>query len=196
MNKVYHRTPPAMTSTPPLVFLSCGGTIEKIYQPNTGQLTFDESHISNWVNQFRIAQPVTTEVVMLIDSLDMTDAHRETLAKAVAASQGNQIVILHGTDTMVESAKRVMLQCRDDQTIVFTGAMVPASQAQSDAFFNIGLATGAVQTLPPGVYIAMSGQIFPADGVQKNKALGRFEAAESENGTLRITKRKQTGGFR
>lgn len=133
---------------------------------------------------------------MLIDSLDMTDAHRETLAKAVAASQGNQIVILHGTDTMVESAKRVMLQCRDDQTIVFTGAMVPASQAQSDAFFNIGLATGAVQTLPPGVYIAMSGQIFPADGVQKNKALGRFEAAESENGTLRITKRKQTGGFR
>ncbi len=133
---------------------------------------------------------------MLIDSLEMTDAHREKLANAVAGTQSSQIVILHGTDTMVESANRVMLQRRDDQTIVFTGAMVPASQAQSDAFFNIGLATGAVQTLPPGVYIAMSGQIFPADRVQKNKALGRFESTESENGTLRITKRKQTGGFR
>jgi L-asparaginase len=196
MAEVYHRTPIAMTLTPSLVFLSCGGTIEKIYQPNTGQLTFHESHISDWVKQFRISQTVAVEVVMLIDSLEMTDAHRETLANAVAGTQSSQIVILHGTDTMVESANRVMLQRRDDQTIVFTGAMVPASQAQSDAFFNIGLATGAVQTLPPGVYIAMSGQIFPADSVQKNKALGRFESTESENGTLRITKRKQTSGFR
>ncbi len=185
-----------MTSTPSLVFLTCGGTIEKIYQPNTGQLTFDQSHISEWVKQFRIAQPIAVEVVMLIDSLEMTDSHRETLAAAVAESPGHQIVILHGTDTMVESAKRVMVQCRDDQTIVFTGAMVPASQQKSDAFFNIGLATGAAQTLPPGVYIAMSGQIFPADAVQKNKSLGQFESTESENGTLRITKRKQTGGFR
>jgi L-asparaginase len=185
-----------MTSTPSLVFPTCGGTIAKIYQPNTGQLTFDKSHISEWVKQFRIAQPVTVEVVMLIDSLEMTDSHRETLANAVVQSTGNQIVILHGTDTMVESAKCVMLQCREDQTVVFTGAMVPASQQESDAFFNLGLATGAAQTLPPGVYIAMSGQIFPADAVQKNKSLGRFESTESENGTLRITKRRQTGGFR
>ncbi|MEN9772346.1 MAG: hypothetical protein RJA58_989 [Pseudomonadota bacterium] len=185
-----------MTSSPSLVFLTCGGTIEKIYQPNTGQLTFDQSHISDWVKQFRISQSVSVDVVMLIDSLEMNDSHRKTLARTVANTPGNQIVILHGTDTMVESAKCVMLHCREDQTIVFTGAMVPASQQQSDAFFNIGLATGAVQTLPPGVYIAMSGQIFPANAVQKNKSLGRFESTESDNGTLRITKRKQTGGFR
>lgn len=189
----------------PLVFISCGGTIEKIYFPDSGHLGFDRSRISEWAKTCRIAQPYRTETLLLIDSLDMTQDHREMLANRIASLPESQIVVLHGTDTMVESAKEVMLRRKEHQVIVFTGAMVPAGQENSDAMFNLGLATAAAQTLDPGVYIAMSGQIFRANQARKNKSLGVFEFTETaatplervpENGTLRITKRKPTGFFR
>lgn len=188
-----------------MLFLSCGGTIEKIYLADSGQMGFGQSHISDWAKTCHIAQNYRAETLMLIDSLDMTEQDRDRLAKRIAETSESQIVVLHGTDTMVESAARVMLHRKENQVVVFTGAMVPASQRESDALFNLGMATAAVQTLKPGVYIAMSGQVFPADQVRKNKSLGVFEStvkhpnssdSESENGTLRITKRKITGFFR
>jgi len=130
----------------------------------------------------------------------MKDSDRQLLADKVASTPESRIVILHGTDTMVESAKAVMLQRKENQVVVFTGAMVPASQKDSDAFFNLGLATAAAQILDPGVYIAMSGRVFQADETRKNRELGVFEPAPTDNtmdsGTLRITKRKITGFFR
>ncbi len=194
-----------MNPTTPTLFLSCGGTIEKIYLADSGQMGFGQSHISDWAKTCRIAQNYRTETLMLIDSLDMTEQDRELLAKRIAETSESQVIVLHGTDTMAESAARVMLHRKENQVVVFTGAMVPASQKESDALFNLGMATAAVQTLGPGVYIAMSGQVFPADQVRKNKSLGVFESTEkhpntegleSENGTLRITKRKMTGFFR
>jgi L-asparaginase len=164
-----------MTSAHPLVFLSCGGTIEKVYRADNGKMDFDRSRIADWANQCRIAQPWRTETVMLIDSLEMTDGHRKTLADAIAATPESHVVVLHGTDTMVESAKVAMLHRKPKQVVVFTGAMVPASLENSDALFNLGLATAAVQCLNPGVYIAMSGQVFAADRVHKNKDAGVFE---------------------
>lgn len=151
---------------------------------------------------------------MLIDSLEMTDDHRDLLAKTIATTPEKRMVVLHGTDTMVESAKVVMLHRKSDQVVVFTGAMVPASLEASDAMFNFGMATAAAQTLPPGVYIAMSGQVFKAGDVRKNRDAGVFEALDppgtehdggasldndvdkEAGGTLRITKRKMTGFFR
>jgi L-asparaginase len=163
----------------PLVFLSCGGTIEKIYFPDSGELGFDRSRISDWAKTCRIAQPYRTETLMLIDSLDMTQEHRENLANRIASLPESQIVVLHGTDTMVDSAKEVMLRRKEHHVVVFTGAMVPASQEHSDALFNLGLATAAVQTLDPGVYIAMSGKIFPADQATKNTSLGLFQSTSA-----------------
>lgn len=144
---------------------------------------------------------------MLIDSLEMNQAHRNQLAEKIAATPEDRIVVIHGTDTMVESAKTVMLRCRSTQVILFTGAMVPASQADSDALFNLGMASAAAQILNPGVYIAMSGRVFSADKTRKNRELGLFEpmiekespaskTADIENGTVRITRRKMTGFFR
>ncbi|MBU3724567.1 MAG: asparaginase [Burkholderiaceae bacterium] len=192
-----------MTTSEPLVFLSCGGTIEKIYLAESGQLGFDRSRISDWLKTCRIAQPWRAETLMLIDSLEMNDTHRLELAKKIAATAETRIVVIHGTDTMVESAKVVMTHRQPHQTVVFTGAMVPASLETSDAFFNLGLATGAAQQSDPGVYIAMSGEIFAADRVRKNRDKGIFESTASDsastndgNGTLRITKRKMTGFFR
>ena len=210
-----------MNAPQPLVFLSCGGTIEKIVLPSTGQLGFDQSRLSDWLQQCRLDQPWRSETLMLIDSLDMNDSHRETLARHISTTIEGRIVVVHGTDTMVESAAAVMLQRKAHQTIVFTGAMIPVSVAASDGLFNLGLATAAVQLLPPGVYIAMSGQVFPADQVRKNRSLARFEPSTippagaaattppeatdnasssdtpaEDNGTVRITKRRITGFFR
>ena len=114
---------------------------------------------------------------MLVDSLDMTDLQRDQIADLVAQAEEHQVVIIHGTDTMVNTAHTVMGCKRPGQVVVFTGAMVPASQPESDALFNLGMAVATAQAMTPGTYICMSGQIFPADQVQKNKALGRFEAS-------------------
>ena len=193
------------TPNPTIVFLSCGGTIEKIYLPDSGKLSFDHSRMSEWAGLCRIAQPWRAETVMLIDSLEMTEADREQVARRVAETPESHVVILHGTDTMVQTANRVAHRRQNHQTVVFTGAMIPISQPDSDGLFNLGLATAAVQLLDPGVYIAMSGQIFAADQVQKNSEKGVFESLSpdqesrehpDENGTLRITKRKMTGFFR
>lgn len=187
-----------------LVFLSCGGTIEKIVLPDHGQLGFDRSRVAEWATSCRIAQRWRAETILLIDSLEMSDADRDTVALRVKNTPESQVVILHGTDTMVQTAATVAQHCRPQQTIVLTGAMIPVSQSNSDGLFNLGMATAAVQLLEPGVYIAMSGQIFPADAVEKNHQKSVFErlqsneghATEERNGTLRITKRKNTGFFR
>jgi L-asparaginase len=196
-----------MSTADAVVFLSCGGTFEKVYFPEKGTLGFDRSRIPEWAKTCRIAQPWRAETVMLIDSLEMNQAHRNQLSEKIAATPENRIVVIHGTDTMVESAKTVLLRRRSAQVIVFTGAMVPASQENSDALFNLGLASAAVQILGPGVYIAMSGQVFPADSVRKNREQGVFEPVPKPNessadrsadqgGTTRITRRKLTGSFR
>lgn len=180
--------------------------------PDTGQLGFDHSHLSEWLEQCRLGQPWRSETLLLIDSLDMTASHRETLATHIAAMDEHRIVVVHGTDTMVESAAAVMLRRKAHQTVVFTGAMIPVSVSASDGLFNLGMATAAAQTLSPGVYIAMSGQVFAADHVRKNRPLARFESCppnaadqreklsepnpSGDNSTVHIGKRRMTGFFR
>lgn len=160
-----------------LLILSTGGTFEKVYRPDEGRLWFTESRLSHWAQQCRLPANTRTDVLMLVDSLDMTDLQRDQIADAVAQAPEHQVVIIHGTDTMVDTAHTVMKRQRADQVVVFTGAMVPASQPESDALFNLGMAVATAQTMAPGTFVCMSGQIFPAKQVQKNKALGRFEAS-------------------
>jgi L-asparaginase len=164
-----------MAINEPLVFLSCGGTIEKIYLPEAGRLGFDRSRVADWAERCRITAPWRAETVMLIDSLEMVDHNRQQLAQKIAQTPESKIVVLHGTDTMAESARTTMLHRKEHQTIVFTGAMIPASLGQSDALFNFGFACAAVQFLQAGAFIAMNGKVFPADRAHKNTAAGRFE---------------------
>ncbi len=160
-----------------LLILSTGGTFEKVYRPDEGRLWFTESRLSQWAQQCRLPANTRTEVLMLVDSLDMTDLQRDQIADSVAQAEEHQVVIIHGTDTMVNTAHTVMGCKRPDQVVVFTGAMVPASQPESDALFNLGMAVATAQAMAPGTYVCMSGQIFPAEQVKKNKALARFEAS-------------------
>jgi L-asparaginase len=157
-----------------LRIIATGGTFDKHYNELNGVLGFADSHLPEVIARSRMTVPVELEVVSLLDSLDMADADRQRVLAACQAAQETAIVIVHGTDTMRETAE-VLGTALGGKTIVFTGAMIPYSIAHSDALFNFGFACGVAQTLPPGVYVAMNGQVFTWDNVTKNRAAGVFQ---------------------
>jgi L-asparaginase len=157
-----------------LRIIATGGTFDKHYNELNGTLGFAESHLPAAIARARITSPCELEVLPLLDSLDMVDADRERILASCTAAAERSIVIVHGTDTMKETAG-VLGPALKDKTIVFTGAMIPYAIDNSDAFFNLGFACGVAQVLPPGVYVAMNGQVFTWDNVQKNRAAGVFQ---------------------
>ncbi len=156
-----------------LRILATGGTFDKHYDELTGKLGFAASHLPDVIARTRMTLPTQLEIVAMLDSLDMQDADRINVCAACQRASEKNIVIIHGTDTMRETA-HVLGKARLDKTIVLTGAMIPYEIANSDAFFNFGFACGIAQTLAAGVYIAMNGQIFNWDNVRKNRDQGVF----------------------
>ena len=159
-----------------------GGTFDKKYDAIKGALDFKETHLPEILAIVRPNPEIELENRILIDSLEMTDEHRNQIVNSCENSNENQIVITHGTDTMAmtaECAGKALENTPEGRlagkTIVFTGAMVPYTISGSDALFNLGTAFSAVQLLPPGVYIVMNASIFGWKNVKKNKAEGRFE---------------------
>ena len=151
-----------------------GGTFDKEYNELTGQLYFKDTHLAEVLERGRCLVPVDIRTLMMIDSLEMTDIDRELIAKHCIEADENQIIITHGTDTMAETA-RILSEKVTNKTVVITGAMVPYKFGSSDGLFNLGSAMAFVQTLKPGVYVAMNGRCFHADNVRKNKQTGEFE---------------------
>ena len=155
--------------------LATGGTFDKEYNELTGELFFKSTHIGAMLALGRCLLDVEIETVMMIDSLQMTAADRESILARCRDSAEKRIVITHGTDTMPETAAVLGASLPEDKTIVLTGAMVPYQFGSSDGMFNLGTALAFAQTLPPGVYVAMNGRYFEWDSVHKNKGRGVFE---------------------
>ncbi|MBN9429890.1 MAG: asparaginase [Burkholderiales bacterium] len=164
-----------------LRILAAGGTFDKRYDPISGTLGFGDTHLHEIVARARLAQPVTVEVAMLIDSLEMTEQHRQVLLERCRAAAERAIVIVHGTDTMVETAG-VLGQAGLDKRIVLTGAMQPYSVAGSDALFNLGFAMGWAAGAEPGVWVAMNGVAHVWHDVRKNRERGVFEPLSAGQG--------------
>ena len=158
-------------------FLAAGGTIDKVYFDRKSHYQVGESRVGEILKDANVAFDYECESILRKDSLDMTDKDRRMLFDTIAAEPHRHIVVTHGTDTMIQTARS--LQALRDKVIVLTGAMQPARFKISDAEFNVGCAVAAVQTLPPGVYIAMNGRIFHPEKVQKNTELGKFEDANA-----------------
>ena len=157
-----------------LRIVATGGTFDKHYNELTGVLGFSESHLPAVIARTRMTVPAELDVLPLLDSLDMQDEDRARVLAACQRAAEKAIVIIHGTDTMRETAA-VLGAANLGKTIVLTGAMIPYEIANSDALFNLGVAVGVAQVLPAGVYVAMNGQVFPWDNVQKNKTAGVFQ---------------------
>jgi L-asparaginase len=151
-----------------------GGTFDKEYDEITGHLFFKDTHMPEMLKLGRCRLDVDVRTLMLIDSLQMTEIDREMIAQNCLNSDHTRIIITHGTDTMVETAK--LLAAKEiGKTIVLTGAMIPYKFGSSDGLFNLGSALAFVQTLPVGVYVAMNGRWFHWNNVWKNKQSGIFE---------------------
>jgi L-asparaginase len=159
----------------PARIIVTGGTFDKHYDAIKGELTFKETHLPAILAQARVTIAVAIETHQLIDSLHMNDEHRQRVLQSCRAAPEAAIVVVHGTDTMVQTAE-VVGRAALAKTIVFTGAMIPYSVPGSDALFNLGVAMALAGTLAAGTYVAMNGRVFAWDDVRKDTATGRFEA--------------------
>lgn len=152
-----------------------GGTFDKEYNFINGQLYFKDTHLHDMFERGRCSLDIDIKTLMMIDSLEMTDADVDIITHNCKSTESRQIIITHGTDRMVHTAK-ALAEHNFDKTIVLTGAMVPyAFGTSSDGFFNLGSALAFVQSLPSGVYLAMNGRYFEWNNVQKNYKTGFFE---------------------
>jgi L-asparaginase len=159
----------------PIRILITGGTFDKEYNELTGELFFKQTHLPDMLRLGRCRLDVAVETLMMIDSLQMTDIDRRTILERCAGAPEERIVITHGTDTM-EATARVLGENLTGKTVVLTGAMVPYTFGSSDGMFNLGTALAFVQTLTPGVYVAMNGRCFSWNRVRKNRQEGVFES--------------------
>ena len=162
-----------------LRILVTGGTFDKEYHELDGRLFFHQTHVPEMLRLGRCGLSAAVEELMLVDSLDMTDADRARVLDACRKAPESRIVITHGTDTMELTARSVG-EAALAKTIVLTGAMVPYTFGSSDGLFNLGSALAFAQSLPHGTYVAMNGRVFPWDRVRKNRDLGTFEATDGE----------------
>ncbi len=151
-----------------------GGTIDAIYNVLTAKTDYEKTHIPQIFEEARITVPIVTEELILKDSGDIADEERALIVQKCRDAKEEKILITHGTDTMVETA-RTLGEAKIDKTIILFGAMRPFNFGKSDALFNFGTAVAGVQLKEAGVYIAMNGKIFNWDNVRKNREIGRFE---------------------
>lgn len=159
-----------------LLVVTTGGTIDKVYFDDKSDYQVGEPQIGRILKDLGVAFRFSVIPIIRKDSLHIDAADRELLRATIAAQAARHVLVTHGTDTMVETAK--ILASIAGKTIVLTGALNPAGFRGSDAEFNIGTAVGAVQSLPAGVYIAMNGRVWDPAKVRKNVAANRFEAID------------------
>jgi len=156
-----------------------GGTFDKEYNEIKGELFFKDTHLFEMLKMGRCRVKVEIRTLMMMDSLDMKDEDRKNILENCKKAKEERILITHGTDTMIETAKLLANEI-ENKTIVLTGAMIPYKFGSSDGLFNLGSALAFVQTLPIGTYIAMNGKYFHWDKVRKNKDLGEFEETDPD----------------
>lgn len=159
----------------PIRVLATGGTIDKVYYDARDDYAIGDPQVIPLFAEANVTVPYVVESVLRKDSLELTAEDRALIVRRASEAPETRILVTHGTDTMTETA--AALEAVTGKAIVLTGAMQPARMRSSDAFFNLGCAVAAVQLVPPGVWIAMNGRVFPSGSVRKNREARRFEPA-------------------
>lgn len=156
-----------------------GGTIDKTYYDAKSVYEVGEPQITTILREANVTADYAIETLFRKDSLDLTDDDRALIARRVREAEAAHVVITHGTDTMVETARALQEEV-EGKTIVLVGSLSPARFRESDAVFNVGFAMAAVQALPPGAYVAMNGRLLDPTHARKNREANRFEPADEE----------------
>ena len=161
-----------------LHIITTGGTIDKVYFDAQSEYEVGSPQVLEILREAHVTFDHTLESVLRKDSIELTEADRQLIRRHVEAAPANRVLITHGTDTMVQTA--LALEDIPRKTVVLTGSMQPARFRNTDAVFNVGVAIGAVQCLPPGVYLAMNGRVFDPRRVRKNRERHAFEEVPAE----------------
>lgn len=159
-----------------ILVITTGGTIDKVYFDAKSEFAVGESVLPELLKEANVRQAYELTGLLRKDSLELTDEDRGLIHATVAAANQSRVIITHGTDTMTDTAAVLapLAQAQPQRTIVLTGSLSPARFARTDATFNVGMAFAAVQSLDPGVYIVMNGQVFSADRVRKDRSKNAF----------------------
>ncbi len=157
-----------------------GGTFDKEYNEITGDLYFTTTHVPKILGNGRCSLDVTIKELMMVDSSDMDDTHRREIFKECLLANEDRIVITHGTDGIVETA-RFLAERKLDKVVVLTGAIIPFAFGNSDSPFNLGSALAFIQVVPPGIYVVMNGKLFDANNVRKDVETGTFQELMSDD---------------
>ena len=157
-----------------ILILTTGGTIDKVYFDAKSTYKVGEAQIFNILSHVNVLHPYKIETLLQKDSLEFTDTDRSLIRRHVVSATQRRILVTHGTDTMIETARYIGYI--PEKTVVLVGSLMPALFRATDAEFNIGFALAAAQSLPPGIYLAMNGQVFDPQRVRKNAEENRFEA--------------------
>ena len=144
-----------------VAILTTGGTFDKVYFDANSEYSIGDPCITSILDEGNVNSDYRIQSILKKDSLDITSKERQIIKNSVEECAEERIIIIHGTDTMVETAKS--LEDIKDKTIVLTGAMQPARFKKTDAIFNSGFALAAAQILEYGVYITMNGMVFHSD---------------------------------
>jgi L-asparaginase len=162
-----------------IVFIQTGGTIDKDYPREEMGYAFEIGEPAAGRIVQRVHPNFDYKVISVLkkDSLDITDHDREIIHEACLEAESEKILITHGTDTMIETARK--LSTIKNKMIILTGAMKPEKFSDSDAAFNVGTAIGALNVLDKGVYIAMNGRVYPWNKVERNRETGHFVEKQS-----------------
>jgi L-asparaginase len=160
--------------------LVTGGTFDKKYNERTGDLFFKSTHVPEILEDGRCTLDVTVTELMMVDSRDMDDEHRKEIFRECLLADEDRIVITHGTDGMVGTA-RYLAERGLDKSVVLTGAIIPFAFGISDSPFNVGSALAFVQVVPPGVYVVMNGRLFESENVRKDMETGTFGQAMQDH---------------
>jgi L-asparaginase len=158
----------------PIRVFVTGGTFDKEYDELSGRLFFKDTHVEEMLRIGRSRVAVSIDTLMMIDSLEMTEADRRLVVERCTSCPEERIVVTHGTDTMADTA-RALHAAGLPKTVILTGAMIPYTFGSSDGLFNLGSALSFAQVLPHGVYVAMNGRVFDGQHVRKNREVGIFE---------------------
>ncbi|NBW94836.1 MAG: asparaginase [Bacteroidetes bacterium] len=156
-----------------LAILTTGGTIDKVYFDAKSDYKVGEPQIKGILERVGVTFPFDVTELFYKDSLEITDEDRANIVESVANCDADRVIVTHGTDTMVDTARALKERMK---TVVLVGSLTPARFRETDAEFNIGVAVGAAQSLGPGVYLAMNGRIFDPESVRKNREENRFES--------------------
>lgn len=160
-------------------FFTTGGTIDKVYFDARSEFEVGPSEVAGILEDARVTLDFEIESILRKDSLDLTEADRALVRERILSEPCPRVIVTHGTDTMIETA--LALGGIPGKTVVLTGSLLPSRFRVTDAPFNVGTAVGAVQCLPPGVYVLMNGRVFDPRTTRKNRAENRFEAAPPDS---------------